>query len=476
MKIASFTSNIPTMGDTRTYEDFYKYLGVKPTRLGIVSRMYDDLTASFLTESLKNIFYQDAKGSGNKYQSVNALQFDWEIEQNYIKRIEFATVPEGDGAGGTEIVMAFRERYYEKYDTFKIENSGQQCQVISSPIRKGDNYWEVTVRLIDNSYDTVLDLSACQPGDKTRWISAYMPELHEEGYTKWQSNVEKHRGYISTHRADASYSALYAAQEDVFVKIAEGKDQGHLTETTYRLDKVQKNLLDTFLTMRNQGLLFSKGNVNPETNKPTIVDPDTNRPIYISDGLIPQAEAFASKYAYNKLTMSVLKSILQGLNEKATKPTGNSYMFIVNEKAWYDLQDLFDAYLAQYHTDGTYLWSMKAGDYVKVGAKGFDSFNYGGNTLNFKVDRTFSREFGYEKGYMLALDLTADKTSAQPPIALFTLKGGDFITNKYLGVGGENGLSSGEVASPVAGSKLINWGYSGIALFNPYRSYIAREI
>lgn len=82
MKIASFTSNVPTMGDTRTYEDFYKYLGVKPARLGVVSRMYDDLTASFLTESLKNIFYQDAKGSGNKYQSINALQYDWEIETN----------------------------------------------------------------------------------------------------------------------------------------------------------------------------------------------------------------------------------------------------------------------------------------------------------------------------------------------------------------------------------------------------------
>ena len=66
--------------DTRTYEDFYKYLGIKPARLGVVSRMYDDLTASFLTESLKNIFYQDAKGSGNKYQSVNALQYDWEIK------------------------------------------------------------------------------------------------------------------------------------------------------------------------------------------------------------------------------------------------------------------------------------------------------------------------------------------------------------------------------------------------------------
>lgn len=476
MKIASFTSNIPTMGDTRTYEDFYKYLGVKPTRLGIISRMYDDLTASFLTESLKNIFYQDAKGSGNKYQSVNALAYDWEITTNYIKRIEFAAVPEGDGAGGTEIIMAFRERYYEKYDTFKIENSGQQCMVVSRPIRKGDNYWEVAVRLVDNNYDTILDVSACQPGDKTRWISAHMPELHEEGYVKWQSNVEKHRGYIQTHRFDASYSALYAAQEDVFIKIAEGKDQGNLSETIYKMDTVQKNLLETFLVGRNQALLFSKGNVDPRTEKPTIVDPDTNRPIYISDGLIPQVEAYASKYAYNKLTINVFKSMLQALNEKAEKPTGNHYVFIVNEKAWYDIQDVLDTYLAQYHTDGTYLWSAKAGEYVSVGAKGFDTYNYGGNTISFKVDRTFSREFGYQKGYMLALDLTADKTSAQPPIALFTLKGGDMISNKYLGVGGLNGLSSGEVASPVAGSKLIMWGYSSLAVFNPYRSYVAREI
>ena len=143
--------------------------------------MYDDLTASYLTESLRNVFYQDAKGSGNKYQSINSLMFEWEITTNYIKRIEFAAAPVGNGANGTEIEMAFRERYYEKYDTFKIENSGQQCQVISRPTRVGDNYWKVIVRLIDNSYDTILDVDACQPGMTTRWISNYMPELHEEG-------------------------------------------------------------------------------------------------------------------------------------------------------------------------------------------------------------------------------------------------------------------------------------------------------
>ena len=48
--------------------------------------------------------------------------------------------------------------------------------------------------------------------------------------------------------------------------------------------------------------------------------------------------------------------------------------------------------------------------------------------------------------YCLCLDLTADKTSAQPPIQMFTLKDGDFITSKYPGVGGLDGLSSGAVS------------------------------
>lgn len=79
------------------------------------------------------------------------------------------------------------------------------------------------------------------------------------------------RGYIQTHRFDASYSALYAAQENVFVKISK-EDQGRSSEAIYKMDTVEKNLLDTFLTGRNNALLFSKGDVAVD-GKPTIVDP-----------------------------------------------------------------------------------------------------------------------------------------------------------------------------------------------------------
>ena len=185
MLIAKFTTVKPEMAHSRTYEDFYKFLGAKPARLGIVSRMYPWLTASFLTEGLMNIFYNEK--SPSKFQSINSLMFEWEIDVNFIKRIEFASVPEGDGAYGTDITMAFTERYFEKYDVFVIELSRQQCIVKEAPLRKADNYWEYTVQLIDADYSSLLDTTACQPGMRTRFLTNYQPEYSEEGYTKYQS-------------------------------------------------------------------------------------------------------------------------------------------------------------------------------------------------------------------------------------------------------------------------------------------------
>ena len=81
MIVANFITKRPTMSDTRTYEDFYKFLGTRPYKLGVVSRLYPELTASYLTESLRNIFYNDTKKS-NRFQSLNSLYFEWEVETN----------------------------------------------------------------------------------------------------------------------------------------------------------------------------------------------------------------------------------------------------------------------------------------------------------------------------------------------------------------------------------------------------------
>ena len=474
MLVANFTSRIPTMGQTKTYEDWSKYLGSKPHRIGVVARMYTDNTLNFITDGLRNIFYKDEKA--DQFQLSSSLLFEWTVETNNIKKVEFAEVPTEDGANGTEITMAFRENYYQKYDIFRIDKTKQQCQVVSRPIRKRDDYWEVQVRLIDNDYDTTLDTDGCQIGNTTTFQSVAMPELSEEGYSKFQSQMERHRNFMTTFRADASWSSLYAIQENVFMSIADDKDQTK-SEGVYKMLKKEKELLDTFMYAMNTGLTFNKGNIDVN-GKATISEPDTGRPIYIGEGLIPQIEAAANKYCYSeRLNLPLFNRIMNDMADKAQEDTGNKIVFMVNRKMWNDVQNTLGEYLANFKTDGTYMFSKAAnkglGGYVKVGAT-FDTYEYAGNQVTFIVNRALTREYP-DKGYGVCIDLTADKTTNTPAIAKFSLTGKDFMTNKIVGVGGYDGKSSGEVASNVAGSKLTMMGYAGVAAFTPYRSVIIRE-
>ena len=43
--------------------------------------------------------------------------------------------------------------------------------VVERPVRKADDLWEYVVRLIDNDYSSLLDISGCQVGDTTRFQS-----------------------------------------------------------------------------------------------------------------------------------------------------------------------------------------------------------------------------------------------------------------------------------------------------------------
>lgn len=161
--------------------------------------MYPDNTAAFITEAVGNIFHMD-KTTINKFQPIDSMYFEWSVESNLIKRIEFADVPVGDGANGTTIIMAFKENYFQKYDIFKIDKTMQQCFVVSRPTRRSDYYWEVEVRLVtDDIQNTILDESGCQIGDTCRFQSNAHPEAHQEGYVKYQSDTTKFRNYITLH-------------------------------------------------------------------------------------------------------------------------------------------------------------------------------------------------------------------------------------------------------------------------------------
>lgn len=274
MATIGYVTNAPfNQGETRTYENFLKMLGDKPKNLGLLSRMYPQCTATYYTEALGNIFYNNAK-KANKFQSIDSYMIEWQLDVNEIKRVPLAAMPEGDGADGTEITFYFPYRYYEKYDIFKVEDTRQQFIVVSHPVKKGSNLWMVSARLVTEDYNTLLDLSGTHAGSLTVFQSNAVPEMSEEGYVKNQSNIQKIRNYLTTFRNDIDYSSKFELLEDKFIKIAKGDNN----VTYYQLDTKEKQLLDNFMLARGKGLLLNRSNIDPRTGKPNIVDPDTGKP------------------------------------------------------------------------------------------------------------------------------------------------------------------------------------------------------
>ena len=231
--------------------------------------------------------------------------------------------------------------------------------------------------------------------------------------------MERHRNFMTTFRVDTSWSSLFAIQENVFMSIADDKDATK-SEGVYKMLKKEKELLDTFMYAMNTGLAFNKTNIDVN-GKPTIYDPETGRPIYIGEGLIPQIEAAAIKYIYsNNPTLPLFNQIMSDMADKAQSDTGNKWIFICNRRLWQQINTTLGVYLGQYRTNGMYLYSKEAnkglGGYVKVGAT-YDTYEYSGNQISFVVDRALTREYP-DKGYGVCIDLTADKTSGTPAVRI----------------------------------------------------------
>ena len=475
MLVANYMPIKPEMSHSRTYEDFYKFLGTNPKMMGVVARMNSENTATFLTEGLMNIYHNTK--TVNKFQPINSMQVDWDIEVDFIKQIEFAAVPNSDGARGSDIVMYFTERYYERYDTFVIEGSGQQCIVKAVPQRRADNYWEYIVQLLESDYEAVLDLDHCQVGDLTRFISNVMPEYHSEGYVKYQSNVQKHRTWLKESRVDIEMSSRFDAFEDQFISISKGeKSSPEYKERIFKLNKAQKDLLDSFQTAKNQGMLWDKSTM--DANGKSYVQDEQGRPLIQGDGLIPQFQRFASKMKYAKLDISVFNTVMDQMTDKSVNPTGNHWVFAVNSILWRQINQTLIDWLKSWNSVPTAMYSKADGkvqelgkgvNALKVGGT-FTTYEIAGNTITFIVDKALSKAYP-TKGWGICMDLTPDMSTSQPAIAAFTLPGKEFVSNTLVGVG----FKDGQVSTKTAGSAEVLSGYYGIAAFRPFQSFVLSQ-
>jgi hypothetical protein len=467
MKVVDRKTVVHNLGDTRTVQHFNTLLGDKPHKLGLVATMYPDLAISTLTDALRNVYY-NPKSSSSNFQPINSMAVQWDIDVNYIHKVAIKRDVNDAQPGLNKVpfTIVLEQKYYDKNDTFTLENK-QQLLVIAPPRMLTDNKsWEHTVILVGNDYAKYVDPRFLTKGRVTRFRSNYFPELSERGYTKYTSNTEVHRNYMSRHRASESVSADFKMKEKVYLELAkkDGKEY-------FKLHRHEKDCMDTFMHARNNNQIF--GQTNFDENGKCLDQDEQGRDIPMGDGVIAQIERYCDKFLYSQLSSAVLDDVLYSMVEKSDRPTGNSYVVICNERLYQQFGRIMkDDYRFTNPSDKTFFYSKEGGK-VKTGAE-FNSYTVQGNTITFLPDRALSQEYD-QYGYGIFLDTTADLKSGRPNIATFTMEGSEMVEGRVNGLGGQDGKTSGVVSTGVHGSEYHLIGYSCAAVFNPYKSFILKE-
>jgi hypothetical protein len=463
MKVIDRATVYENMSATRSIQNFGTLLKDKPEKLGQVVSMRPDLNVSVLTESMRNV-YKNSKDSKNGFTPINALAIEWEIDVNYIKRVRIVGAPSGAPKLHVPQKVTLAEAYFDRNDTFAAENR-QTYFVEKGPNRVGSGKFEYHVTLVGNDPERSGDVSYLASGRTVRFRSNYFPELSERGFTKFFSNTETHRNYISRHRASVDWSADYAIREEVFIQ--DGKKG---SETIYKMNKKEKDCIDTFLLAREQSHLFSETNF--DINGKCLKQDEKGRDIPMGSGIIEQIEKVCDKFLFSDLTTDLIEDSMQSLADKCAERTGNHWAYMCNDKFWNKFNKLMATDLRWQKTDGTYLYSKKGG-MVKVGAT-YNSYEFAGNTVTFMINRALTEEY-HDRAYAIMLDIGKNPTTGRPNIAMFTLEGSEMISGNINGLGGASGKESGEVSTSMHGSSYHLIGYAGVVVFNPYQSVILEE-
>lgn len=470
MKFAEYTSSIQNHSKTRTIQDFGKLLGEKPHKFGQLVELYPDLTITSLTDALGNVW----KKPKEKFTNVKSMVVEWGIKVNYIKKVHISRTSTTDGQNATDVVVIMKEKYFDKNDVFILENR-QRLIVITAPKKISQHEWQYTCRLLTSDLNVKVDLNYLQKGKFTRYETNYFPELSNYGFIKYTSNTELHRNYMSRHRHGVTCSGDYAAHEMHYIEDLDKDGKVNY----FQLNPKEEECLQQYMLTREQHCLFGESNF--DSNGKCLVQDAEGRDLPSGDGVVTQFARFCDKFPFNRLTLKHFKDMMSAMRAKSDKPIGNTYTLMVNERMWDSVQDVLAEDTKSFtQLDGAWYYSMKkaekefngaGGNSVKLGST-FTSYSYGGNTINFIVDRALSKRW-HDRGYGVFLDNTPVK--GMPNIIMCTLEGREMISGTLHGMGGANGRTSGVISTPVDGTEYHLLGYSCPIVFNPYKAIIAQE-
>jgi len=483
MRIVSrMTENTLNSRAMATIPELAKTFNQAPNMAAKTIRLFPHNALSFFTEGLGEIY--DINAKSDNFIGVNKREYRWKIRGHRVPKVTFATRSTGGaittgstvGANHQEFVVAFTTSYYNPNDIVKLENQ-QLIFIDSEPRFISEGVFEYTVSINSNDPTETISTDYLVAGKTSGLNGNAYPELSDKGYISSAQAAEEHIGYLTKVRYDYSWSADAAATkfliEDTVQMNGKSVKQNMIT------DKLFLDAMEQYHYNKEMELIYGRTTVD-ERGRCWRQD-KKGQDVVKGDGLLAQMHE-STKQTYTTMNIDLIEDILMDMSLRMPKRTGNTILLTTGMQGYKD----FGRIMRAEHKGS---WSMPSDKYVRtkngkieLGAE-YNAFTFQGNRLIVVVNNVFDHPSNVsemdEEGRFLEsskmLFIDASSYDGVKNIQMIAKDGRSFITGDLDGVGGQDGKTSGKVATSLDGSSKIMIGTMGLILHNPYSSYMLEK-
>lgn len=483
MRIVSrIANNLLNSRSIATMKELEKLFNVSPNMAAKTIRLYPQNSLSMFTEGLGEIY--DINAKSDNFVGINDKAYRWKIRGHQVPKVNFATRVTGGainagtsyGSNGQEFIVAFQSSYYNPRDIIKLED-GSMLFGVSEPRFISENVFEITVRLNTNNMSESV-LGAYMVAGKSSGIAgnAY-PELSDKGYINAAMAGEEHIGYITKTRHDYSWSADAAATkyliQDTVMQNGKEVKLNSITSLMFL------NAMEQFHYKKEMDFIY--GRTTMDARGRCFMQDEKGQDIVKGDGLITQMSD-GCKQTYTDMNIALIEDILTDMSLKMPKRTGNTILVTTGAQGYKNFGRLMRNEQKGYWSQSADTFVRTVSGRIRLGAE-YDGWRFQGNEIIVSCNNVFDHEANVsgrdedgrftESSKFLFVD--ASTYDGVRNIQMIAKDGRSFVTGDLDGVGGEDGKTSGKVATPLDGSQKIIIGTHGLILHNPYSSYMLEK-
>lgn len=480
--VSRISTNLLNSRYMATMPELEKLFNVAPNMAAKTIRLYPQNSLSLFTEGLGEIY--DIKAKTDNFIGLNDKSYKWKIRGHQVPKVLCAARTTGGaistgatlGANGTEFIVAFQTSYYNPRDIVKLED-GSLLYVLSEPRFISENKFEYTVRLnTSNMSDTVLGLYL-QAGKSSGVAGNAYPELSDRGYINAAMAGEEHIGYITKTRHDYTWSADAAATkyliQDTVMHNGKSENLNSITSLLFL------NAMEQFHFKKEMDQIYGRSTVDARGK--CFLQDEKGQDIIKGDGLIAQM-ADGCKQTYTSLTIDMIEDVISDMALKMPTRTGNRILWTTGMQGFKEVQRIMRAEHKGYWSQAADKFVRTVNGKIRLGAT-YDGWEFMGNEVIFNCNNVMDHPANVSgldnEGRFLEsskhLVIDAGTYDGVKNIQMIAKDGRSFISGDLDGVGGEDGKTSGKVATPLDGSQKIIIGTHGLILHNPYSSYMLEK-